>query len=249
VVVRGAARRAPRPAPPRDVPAPGAGARHLAAGGRRRAGRRRGRQRDGRRPAALPARAPGNPLEAYSRLPGSGPALLAVAALVAPLYEEFFFRGWLQGALERVARAWPALLATAAVFALVHGERFGLLPRFALAVGAGYAAWRTRSVWPAVALHSAYNASLFAGGAVLTRLLPAPPPMEAWADRDAATAFYWAHDPRVFGGAVVVLLAGTAAAAWALSRLPAAPPDPEPAPHAQAGAPAAAEPDAAPAER
>lgn len=184
-------------------------------------------------------RAPsGSPLEAYARVPGGTAALLAVAVLVAPLLEEFFFRGWMQGALERRLRAAaPAVAATALVFAVAHmlQERppwFGFVPRFALAAGAGYAAWRTRSVWPAVAMHATYNASLFVGGPLLDAALPAPPAMEAWADRDAAAAFFWAHDPRVFGGAVAVLFAGAAVATWALSRLPPGPRDAADAPPA-----------------
>lgn len=174
-------------------------------------------------------RAPaGSPLEAYARVPGGTAALLTVAVAVAPLLEEFVFRGWMQGALERRLRgAWPAIAVTAVVFAAVHMLQesppwFGFLPRFALAVGAGYAAWCTASVWPAVAMHATYNASLFAGEALLPLVLPTPPAMEAWADREAAEAFFWAHDPRVFGAAVLVALAGGGLAAWVLARLPRA---------------------------
>ena len=160
-------------------------------------------------------------LERYGRLPGGAFALLALAAVLAPLLEEFLFRGWLQGQLERrLAGGWRAILATAVIFAALHGvEVFGLVPRVALAVAAGYAAWTTASIWPSVVLHGAYNASLFAGGAALPYVLPKPPAMEAWADVDRAAFFYWAHDGRVFGAAAVVLALAVAVAAWALSRV------------------------------
>jgi membrane protease YdiL (CAAX protease family) len=162
-------------------------------------------------------------LEVYMRLPGGALAVAALAVLVAPLLEEFFFRGWAQGALERRLPPWPAVLVTAATFAALHGvEPFGLLPRLALATAAGYAAWATRSIWPSVALHATYNASLFAGGGVLPALLPRPPRAEAWADADRAMFFFWANDPRVFWPALVVLLAAAAAAVYALRRLAAA---------------------------
>ena len=166
----------------------------------------------------------GNPLEAYARVPGGGAALLVLAAVVAPLLEEFFFRGWLQGALERRLRVWPAVLAAGFIFALAHGERFGFAPRFALALAAGYAAWATASVWPGVALHSAYNLALFAGGALLPAVLPAVPAMEAWADREEAAFFFWARQPAVFGGALLALALGAALVAWAVARLPRAVP-------------------------
>ena len=170
---------------------------------------------------------PENPLvEAYLRVPGGPAALFVVAALVAPLLEEFFFRGWLQGLLERRAGLpvpWGAVLVTAAVFALLHGVApFGLVPRFALAVALGYAAWATGSIWPSVALHAAYNAALFAGGELLPRLLPRPPFAESWADADRATFVFWAHEGRVFGPAVLALAAGAGLAAWALARIGAA---------------------------
>jgi membrane protease YdiL (CAAX protease family) len=160
-------------------------------------------------------------LERYGRLPGGALALLALAAVLAPLLEEFLFRGWLQGQLERrLAGGWRAILATAVIFAALHGvEVFGLVPRVALAVAAGYAAWATASIWPSVVLHGAYNAALFAGGAVLPAILPKPPAMEAWADVDRAAFFYWARDGRVFGAAAVVLALAVAAAAWALARV------------------------------
>lgn len=162
-------------------------------------------------------------LEGYGRVPGGALALLTLAAVLAPLLEEFLFRGWLQGRLERRLSGWQAILATAALFAALHGvEAFGLVPRFALAVAAGYVAWVTASIWPSVVLHGAYNAALFAGGALLPNILPKPPAMEAWADRDRAAFFYWAHDGGVFTAAVLALVLAVATAVWALGRVGAA---------------------------
>lgn len=171
-------------------------------------------------------------VEAYTALPLGALALFVLAAVVAPLLEEFLFRGWLQGALERRPELprpggtpWGAVLVTALGFALAHGPApFGLVPRLGVAVAAGYAAWATASIWPAVALHAAYNAALFAGAALLPRLLPAPPFAESWADADRAALVYWAHEGRVFGPALGAALAGAALAAWALARLPRAEP-------------------------
>jgi membrane protease YdiL (CAAX protease family) len=171
--------------------------------------------------ARLPRESP--LIEHYTRLPNGALAIAALAVCVAPLLEEFFFRGWIQGTLERRMSAWPAILVTAVVFAALHGlDVFGLLPRLALATAAGYAVWATRSIWPGVALHAAYNGSLFVGGAALPALLPRPPRGEAWADMERAAFFYWAHDPRVFGPALVVLAAAVAGAVWALRRMTAA---------------------------
>jgi membrane protease YdiL (CAAX protease family) len=121
--------------------------------------------------AGLPSREP--VLEHYAGLPGGALAIAAVAVCTAPFLEEFFFRGWAQGPLERRMPAWPAILVTAGTFAALHGlDAFGLVPRAALATAAGYAVWATQSIWSGVALHAAYNASLFVGGAALPALLP-----------------------------------------------------------------------------
>lgn len=67
-------------------------------------------------------------------------ALAAVAALVAPVAEELFFRGWLQHALTRDLPPWAtrwAFVVTAAVFAVMHaGEPVVPVLAAGLAVGA-----------------------------------------------------------------------------------------------------------------
>ena len=97
-------------------------------------------------------------------LPGAlllpGPALIAsILALViwTPLAEEIFFRGFLmRGMVNRWGLA-PGLLASAAVFAILHITPGLLLPVFVtgLLLGALYA--YTRSLWPPIAVHAAQN--------------------------------------------------------------------------------------------
>jgi len=171
--------------------------------------------------AGLPSREP--VLEHYAGLPGGALAIAAVAVCTAPFLEEFFFRGWAQGRLERRASPWVAILVTAAVFAALHGlDAFGLALRATLAVGLGYAAWATGSIWPSVGMHAAYNLSLFAGGAALPALLPRPPRAEAWADTERAALFFWAHEPGVFWPALAVLALAAAVVVVALRRMAAA---------------------------
>lgn len=146
-------------------------------------------------------------LAPYLARPLGPVVVLVTATLVAPLGEELLFRGWLQRSLER---RWPAPLAiatTALLFAAFHLEAFGFAMRAALGGAAGYAAWRTRSIWPAVILHAAYNGALLVGSGLAGGV-------------DERTLAQWARTDAVFWPAVLgILVVGTVLVA-ALRRLP-----------------------------
>jgi len=136
-------------------------------------------------------------LEAYAKMPFGIPAILAIAAVVAPLLEEFFFRGWLLRLLERRFPAGRAILFTAVIFSAAHFELFGFPTRLLFGAVAGYVAWSTRSIWPGVVLHGFYNATLLLGGTGGGR------------DVSEADLTRWAHTPGVFWPvALVFALAG-----------------------------------------
>ena len=90
-----------------------------------------------------------------------GPALAAsVLALViwTPLAEEIFFRGFL---MRGIAHRWglaPALLTSAAIFAILHLTPGVLLPVFVTGLLLGALSAYTRSLWPPIAAHAAQNA-------------------------------------------------------------------------------------------
>jgi membrane protease YdiL (CAAX protease family) len=85
-------------------------------------------------------------------------AILAVVAVGAPLLEEFFFRGLLYGALRRRFGIAVGVLASAAVFSLLHPQLpLGFLPIFVLgAVFAAVYEWR-QSLVPGMVMHALNN--------------------------------------------------------------------------------------------
>ena len=103
---------------------------------------------------------------------GSNGALVAVAifvCVVAPICEEFFFRGFLFGALRgALGRAFGergAMLAAAVVVGLLFGAVHSgsapveyLIPLGFLGFVLCLVRWRTGSLYPCMALHSANNA-------------------------------------------------------------------------------------------
>jgi membrane protease YdiL (CAAX protease family) len=83
--------------------------------------------------------------------------LVPLAVVAAPLFEEFIFRGLIFGGLRRSFGVWPATLASAAVFAIVH-PAFSFVPVFVMGVCAAQVYERTRSLLAPMLVHAAYNA-------------------------------------------------------------------------------------------
>lgn len=94
-------------------------------------------------------------------------ALLAVAFLVcvlAPLAEEFFFRGYFFTALRSWRGMWPAAIITGLVFGAIHGgssDPAFLVPLAALGTGLCLLYVRTGSLYPCVAAHALNNSLAF----------------------------------------------------------------------------------------
>jgi membrane protease YdiL (CAAX protease family) len=81
-----------------------------------------------------------------------------VGAIIAPLVEETFFRGFLfQG--FRASYGWPAaMLLSSAIFAAAHLDLVALIPTFILGNVLAYVYHRSNSIWPGVFLHFLVNA-------------------------------------------------------------------------------------------
>ena len=93
-----------------------------------------------------------------------GSALIVVALwigafVVAPIAEEFFFRGIVQTYLVRLFRKrWAAIALTSLAFGMIHFQQVHAIPALVfLAVLIGYAYERTGSLLPPVAIHAAFN--------------------------------------------------------------------------------------------
>jgi ABC-2 type transport system permease protein/sodium transport system permease protein len=105
--------------------------------------------------------------ESLERWRQTSPLLVFLAlAVVAPVLEELFFRGYLYGALAKELRPGPTIAATAALFGAFHlflpfGMTFDRLLTTALLGGVlGWVRWRSGSVWPGTLLHVAHNGAV-----------------------------------------------------------------------------------------
>jgi len=96
---------------------------------------------------------------------GVGGLLLALllGAVVAPVAEEIFFRGFLYGGMRNLWGVGWGLVVSSVVFALVHLTPGVLVPIFVIGLVLAYLYERTESLWPSIVLHALVNALAFIG--------------------------------------------------------------------------------------
>jgi uncharacterized protein len=81
------------------------------------------------------------------------------AAIAAPLFEEFLFRGFLLPSLTRYIPVWGSILLSALIFAIAHLSLSEILPLFSLGIVLGIVYTRSRNLLAPMLLHSIWNAS------------------------------------------------------------------------------------------
>lgn len=81
-----------------------------------------------------------------------------VTAIVAPITEELFFRGFLFKGLREKYGWVNALMFSSIIFALFHGQLATLIPTFLLGALFAYLFQRSGSVYPGMFLHFVVNA-------------------------------------------------------------------------------------------
>lgn len=84
--------------------------------------------------------------------------LLFAMAVSPAIVEEFLFRGAILGSLARDKKPLRAVVISALLFSVAHASLHRLMPTFMIGLLLGAITLRSRSLWPAVILHLAYNA-------------------------------------------------------------------------------------------
>ena len=92
-----------------------------------------------------------------------------VGAVLAPIVEEIFFRGFVfQGFRQKYG--WVnSMLLSSAIFAAAHLDPVALIPTFILGCLLAYMFQRSNSIWPGVILHFLVNAFSLCAAYVLTQ--------------------------------------------------------------------------------
>lgn len=87
---------------------------------------------------------------------GSFVGVISVA-VVAPIVEEFVFRGLVMNRLSRVMPGWLAVVISSAVFGVCHGHPVWFAYAFVLGAVFGFIDLRAGSIWPSILGHVVFN--------------------------------------------------------------------------------------------
>ncbi len=82
-------------------------------------------------------------------------------AVFAPLSEELVFRGLMISRLRRGSPTWTAVLISAAIFGLIHGQLLWICYAFLLGILLGAVSVRAHSTLAGILLHAAFNSASF----------------------------------------------------------------------------------------
>ena len=83
--------------------------------------------------------------------------LFLSVAIVTPIAEELFFRGYILDAINRKHGDWPAIIWSAILFGLVHLDPFTMGQAFMGGIIYGWIRMRTGSLLPSIACHMMWN--------------------------------------------------------------------------------------------
>ena len=95
-------------------------------------------------------------------------AFFFMAVMAAPLLEEILFRGIILDGFLKNYKPWHAIIASALVFALIHGNLTQGIGAFALGILFGWIYWNTNSIIPCILLHLINNLIAFVGNLAST---------------------------------------------------------------------------------
>lgn len=107
--------------------------------------------------ASLPESWTESYMEASAGLDGGGLVGVLAIVLVAPVVEEFVFRGLIMTRLSCAMPGWLSILLSAAIFGVCHGHPVWFAYAFLLGAVFGLMDWRAGSILPSLLGHMAFN--------------------------------------------------------------------------------------------
>ncbi|MCW7538022.1 CPBP family intramembrane metalloprotease [Aquabacterium sp. A7-Y] len=132
--------------------------------------------------------------QAFADMGRPSPGAFVLVCVLAPVLEEMLFRGVILRSFLKRYTPGVAIVHSAAIFGLAHLNVYQFAAGLIGGVALGWIYERTRSLWPCIALHAAYNVSV---------TLLAQSGIGSEADAPASTSFAW-----------VALLSGGFGVAW-----------------------------------
>ncbi len=96
----------------------------------------------------------------FERMMSNGVASVIAVCVLAPFLEEMLFRGVILRSFLCQYRPLTAILVSAAIFAAAHMNIYQFPVAFGVGVLSGWLYACTRSLWPCILLHAAYNSTV-----------------------------------------------------------------------------------------
>lgn len=98
----------------------------------------------------------------FDQMMSNGIASVVTVCLVAPVLEEMLFRGVILRSFLHQYSRWTAILSSAFLFGLAHLNVYQFAVGLIIGTTLGWLYERTRSLWPCILLHGAYNIAVTA---------------------------------------------------------------------------------------
>ena len=98
----------------------------------------------------------------FDHMMSNGFASLVTVCLLAPVLEEMLFRGVILRSFLHQYSRWTAILGSAFLFGLAHLNVYQFAAGLFIGTILGWLYERTRSLWPSILLHGAYNIAVTA---------------------------------------------------------------------------------------
>jgi membrane protease YdiL (CAAX protease family) len=119
-----------------------------------------------------------SPIEQFTKSTGALIFIVVLAVTAAPLFEELFFRGFLQPLFSRTFGMIAGILLTAILFGALHLSEYSMVWQYGVAitlVGAalGYVRARSGSLIPSTIMHACFN-SVSVVALILTKFVKHP---------------------------------------------------------------------------
>lgn len=102
----------------------------------------------------------------FERMTAGTPIAVLMTCVIAPVVEEMLFRGLILRSFLRQYPRGAALVGSAVLFGAAHLNVYQFAAGSLMGLLLGWLYDRTRSLWPCIALHAAYNAAVVWGQGV-----------------------------------------------------------------------------------
>lgn len=119
----------------------------------------------------------------FDRMISGSVASVVTTCILAPVLEEMLFRGIVLRSFLRQYRRSYAIVGSAALFGAAHLNIYQFAVGFVLGIVSGWLYERSRSLWPCILLHAAYNSVVvwvYFSHTTMDQNDPWQPPMIYW---------------------------------------------------------------------